>query len=392
MRSTTVAGNRPLKILLVSSSFFPKIDGSTRCVYDHARGLAAEGNVVYLITRGIEGTRRAEDLEGIRIRRTSVSYRSGTPLDRLRMMLEQVVSIMALNRRVRFDVIHAHGYSSGFAALLCRYLYRVPLVITTHGTELLWPKRLWWKSEAEVELGLLFERFVLEHCDVVIAQSDGVKQYMLRIYSPDLEGKIRIVHTGVDHRKFQPPSRVTPSRVILFVGALSEIKGVGGLIDSFAQVHRDIPESKLVLVGAGPRGGYYREYVDKLGLRDSVRFEGAVRDDARLARLYSDSDIVVLPSNVGGPVSCTIMEGLSCGRAVISTNVPGGIPDVLDGGVGLLIERGDWNALTEDLRRLLTDGKFLSMTETRARTAVEEKYTLDSMISKLTEIYAEVSR
>jgi hypothetical protein len=32
------------------------------------------------------------------------------------------------------------------------------------------------------------------------------------------------------------------------------------------------------------------------------------------------------------------------------------------------------------------------MTETRARTAVEEKYTLDSMISKLTEIYAEVSR
>jgi len=72
--------------------------------------------------------------------------------------------------------------------------------------------------------------------------------------------------------------------------------------------------------------------------------------------------------------------------------VPGGIPDVLNGGVGLLIERGDWSALTEDLRRLLTDGKLLSMTETRARTAVEEKYTLDSMISKLTEIYAEVSR
>ena len=381
-----------MKVLLVSSSFFPKIDGSTRCVYDHARGLAAEGHVVYLITRGIEGARGTEDLDGIRIRRTSVSFRSGTSLNKLWMMLEQIILIMVLNRRVRFDVIHAHGYSSGFAALPCRYVYRVPLVITTHGTELLWPKRLWWKSEAEVKLGLLFERFVLEHCDVVIAQSDGVKQYMLRIYSPDLEGKIRIVHTGVDHRKFRPPSRVIPSRVILFVGALSEIKGVGGLIDSFAQVHREIPESKLVLVGAGPRGDYYREYVDKLGLRDSVRFEGAVRDDARLARLYADSDIVVLPSNVGGPISCTVMEGLSCGRAVISTNVPGGIPDVLDGGVGLLIERGDWNALTEDLRRLLTDGEFLSMTETRARTAVEEKYTLDSMISKLTEIYTEVSR
>jgi len=381
-----------LKILIVSSSFFPKIDGSTRCVYDHARSLAAAGHVVYLVTRGVEGAKRDENLEGIIIRRTSVSFRFGTPLNKLRMALEQVILIMLLNRRVHFDVIHAHGCSSGFAALPCRYLCRVPLIITTHGTMLLWPRRLWWKSETEVKRGLLFERFVLDHCDVVIAQSEGVKQYMLRIYSPSLEGKIRIVHTGVDHRKFQPPLRANPSRVILFVGALSEIKGVSGLIDSFAQVHREIPESKLVLVGAGPRGSYFREYVDRLGLRDAVRFEGAVRDDARLARLYSESDIVALPSNVGGPISCTIMEGLSCGRAVISTNVLGGIPDVLDGGVGLLIERGDWNALTEDLRRLLTDSEFLSATETRARIAVEQKYTLDSMISKLTEIYAEVSR
>ena len=361
-------------------------------MYDHARGLAAQGNIVYLVTRGIEGAKKAENLDGIRIRRTSASFRSGTPINKLWMVLEQAISIVVLNRRMRFDVIHAHGYSSGFAALLCRYVYGVPLVITTHGTELLWPKSLWWKSETEVKLGLLFERFVLEHCNVVIAQSDGVKQYMLHIYSSELDGKIRIVHTGVDHRKFRPPSRATPSKVILFVGALSEIKGVGGLIDSFAQVHTEVPESKLVLVGAGPRGDYYREYVDKLGLKDSVRFEGAVRDDARLVRLYSDSDIVVLPSNVGGPISCTIMEGLSCGRAVISTKVPGGIPDVLDGGVGLLIERGDWNALAEDLRRLLTDGQLLSTTETRARTAVEQKYTLDSMISKLTDVYKEVGR
>jgi len=389
---TTVTRPRSLKVLLVSSSFFPKIDGSTRCVYDHARGLAADGHVVYLITRGIKGARRDEDLDGIRIRRTSVSFRSGTPLNKFWMMLEQVISIIVLNRRERFDVIHAHGFSSCFAALPCRYLYRVPLIITTHGTELLWPKQLWWKSAAEVKLELLFERFVLGHCDVIIAQSTGVMQYMLQIYSPGLKGKIRIVHTGVDHRKFRPPPRTTPSRVILFVGALSEIKGVSGLIDSFAQVHREIPESKLVLVGTGPRGDHYRQYVDKLGLRDSVRFEGAVRDDVKLERLYSESDIVVLPSNVGGPISCTIMEGLSCGRAVISTNVTGGIPDVLGGGVGLLFERGDWNALTDDLRRLLTDQEFLSTTESRARTAVEERYTLDSMISQLTEIYAEVSR
>ena len=380
-----------MKILLVSSSFYPKIDGSTRCVYDHARALAAEGHLVYLITRGIEGARRAELLEGIRIRRTSLRFRSGTLLNRFWLVIEQALAIILLNRSVRFDVIHAHGYTSGFAALPCKYMYRVPLVITTHGTELLWPRQLWWKSEIEVKLGLLFEKFVLDHCTIIIAQSEGVRQYMLHIYSPRIEGKIRMAHTGVDHRKFLPPSRTSSSRVIMFVGALSEIKGVGGLLEAFQKVHKELQDSRLVLVGTGPRSGYYREFVRKLGLEGAVRFEGAVRDDTKLARLYSDSDIVVLPSNVGGPVSCTIMEGLSCGRAVISTDVPGGIPDVLGGGVGLLIERGDWNALTEDLMRLLTDGEFLSSVEMRARTAVVEKYTLDSMISKLTKIYAEAA-
>ena len=307
------------------------------------------------------------------------------------MVIEQTLSIVLLHRREHFSVIHAHGYSAGFAALMCRFVYRVPLVITTHGTELLWPRKLWWKSVTEVKLGLLFERFVLNHCDVVIAQSEGVRRYMLGIYSSGLAKKIRIVHTGVDHRKFQPPARGGSNKVVLFVGALSEIKGVDGLIDSFAQVHKDLPDAKLVLVGTGPRGDYYRNRVITLGLSDSVRFEGAVRDDSKLARLYSESDIVVLPSNVGGPISCTIMEGLSCGRAVISTNVPGGIPDVLDRGTGLLIERGDWRSLTDALRRLMTDEEFLSMTEKKARTAVLEKYTLDSMIEKLTKIYAELS-
>jgi len=49
-----------LKILLVSSSFYPKIDGSTRCVYDHARKLAQRGNEVYLVTRGIAGSKQEE--------------------------------------------------------------------------------------------------------------------------------------------------------------------------------------------------------------------------------------------------------------------------------------------------------------------------------------------
>ena len=380
-----------MKILLVSSSFFPKIDGSTRCVHDHARKMA-ENNTVYLATRGVPGAPKDQRLDGIHISRTSVEFRSSTLASKASLLLEQMLQILFLERKHRFEVIHAHGYVSGLASLPAKYLYRVPLVITTHGTELLWPRQLWWKGGTEVKLSLIFEKFVLNHCSMIIAQSEGVKDYMIRIYGSRIEKKISMVHTGVDHRKFTAPLITTPSRTVLFVGALSEIKGVSCLLYAFARVHNAIPKSRLLLVGSGPNAGRYKELVTSLNLDDSVEFYGPVRDDAKLVSLYAESDIVVLPSNVGGPVSCTIMEGLSSGRAVISTDVPGGIPDVLGDGVGLLMKREDSEQLAAYLLRLMQDGQYLASFSHIARKTVEEKYTLDSMTSKLTLLYRGLAR
>ncbi|MGD0318414.1 MAG: glycosyltransferase family 4 protein [Nitrososphaerales archaeon] len=379
-----------MKILLVSSSFFPKIDGSTRCVYDHARKLAERGNEVYLVTRGMEGTKQEETFEGIHLRRSSYSFRAGVLSDRVRLMLEQVIMIIMLQRKERFSVIHAHGFTSGLAALPCKYLFGIPLIVTTHGTELLWPRKLWWKTEREIKYTLMFEKFVLNHCDVVIAQSEGVKAYMLRIYGNKLGKKIRIVHTGVDHQKFMVPAKEGGAPQVLFVGALSEIKGLSCLLRAFRTVQGEIPQVGLTLVGSGPRAEEYKEAVRGMKLSGSVRFCGPVRDDARLLDFYRNSDIVVLPSNVGGPISCTILEGLSCGKAVISTNVSGGIPDVLADGVGILMQPEDDFRLASEIRRLITDPEYLRTLEANGRRAVEQRYTLDSMIEELMLLYREV--
>ena len=375
----------------MSSSFFPKIDGSTRCVYDHARKLAERGNDVYLVTRGIPGTKREEIFEGIHVRRSSYEFRGSVLTNRIRLMLEQMLMIILLQRKERFSVIHVHGFTAGLAALPCKFMFGIPVIITTHGTPLLWPKELWWKSMREVKLTLLFERYVLNRCDVVIAQSEGVKTYMMKIYGNFIGKKVRIIPTGVDHLKFTVPAKLGGSPQILFVGALSEIKGVSCLIDAFSTVHAQVPDAKLVLVGSGPRAPYYKKYVENLKLNGSVTFCGSIRDDARLLGLYKDSDIVVLSSNVGGPISCTILEGLSCGRAVVSTDVPGGIPDVLSDGVGVLTRPDDRAQLSSALRRLMTDPEYLKRLQVNARRAVEERYSLDSMIDRLEDLYREVA-
>ncbi len=389
-----------MKILLVSSSFFPKIDGSTRCIYDHARKLVERGHVVYLVTRAVNlkqigsfGTNKYEEFEGIKIFRSATAIRSSTRLSlgKFRLALEQIFIILSLQRRIRFDVIHVHGYSACYAALPCKFIFGLPLVITTHGTELLWPRSVWWKSTAEVMVGLLFEKIALNFCDIIIAQSPGVRHYMLKIYGKSIDKKITIIHTGVDHEKFKAPPKSSGEIQILFVGALSEVKGVNCLLRAFRRIHMESPNTRLVLAGSGPRAERYREAAKEMKLNGSVNFLGAVRSDERLLELYGSSDIVVLPSNVGGPISCTILEGLSCGRAVISTNVPGGIPDVLRKGVGILIEREDEDSLVSEIRKLIFDEEHMNQLQSNARKEVVDRYTLDSMIDKLTALYQRLS-
>lgn len=379
-----------MKILIVSSSFFPKIDGSTRCVYDHARKLS-ESQYVCLFTRGVPGSKRREKIEGINVIRTKTSFRGGTFPAKAILFIEQALGIIMIQRKIGFHVIHAHGYVSALASLLCKIVFGVPLVVTTHGTELLWPKKMRWKGSIEVKLGLILERFILSRCDVVIAQSEGVMSYMLKLYGNNLRERIRIVPTGVDHKKFRVEG-FSNGKVVLFVGALSEIKGLSCLIKSFADVHREIKDARLILVGSGPKIDYYRKLVSELNIEDAVNFLGPIRDDRKLLELYSKSMVVVLPSNVGGPVSCTLLEGMSCGRAVISTNVPGGIPDVLDGGAGILIEPEDPMELASKIKKLMNDEAYFKEISKNARTKVERYYTLDMMIENLLSIYRELVR
>ncbi|MDA4123741.1 MAG: glycosyltransferase family 4 protein [Thaumarchaeota archaeon] len=380
-----------MKVLVVSSSFYPKIDGSTRCVYDHARRLASSGDDVYLATRGMPGIPRSETIEGIKVRRSSYSFRETSLPNKAALIVEQMINIFRLQRKFRFSVIHVHGYVSGLAALPSKYLFRVPVVITTHGTEFLWPRDLWWRTPNQLKLELIFERFVLKNCDIVIAQSEGVERYMIELYGSGIKGKIRIVPTGVDQTKFVAVARTRLSKQVLFVGALSEIKGVSCLLSAFALAHDKYPSSRLRLVGSGPMAKKYKDWVRERHLESSVDFVGPVRDDTKLLSMYEGSDIVVLPSNVGGPVSCTIMEGLSCGRAVISTDVPGGIPDILGGGVGLLMRRGDEAQLASMLEELMADDSFLTELGENARRTVEEKYTLDLMVGQLQAVYGEIA-
>ena len=134
------------------------------------------------------------------------------------------------------------------------------------------------------------------------------------------------------------------------VGRLSEQKNHLRLIEAFARVHAERPDTRLVIVGAGPTAARLRRTRDDLGLAAVITLAGAQRNPfAVLAR----SDCFVLTSDYEGQ-PMVLLEALAIGLPVVSTDfesVTGAIP----GGAALVVRR-DTAAVADGMRAFLRGG------------------------------------
>jgi glycosyltransferase involved in cell wall biosynthesis len=196
----------------------------------------------------------------------------------------------------------------------------------------------------------------------VIAVSDATRRDLVDLLavSPDT---IRVVHNGYDPR-FQPlPASAARHRVrerynlvdpyILHVGTLEPRKNLDMLIRAYAHLRRE-PHIAHGLVLVGDRGWKYEpifRLVEQLGLRDAIRFTGAVPADD-LPALYNAADLFVYPSLYEG-FGLPPLEAMACGTPVVTSNVSS-LPEVV-GDAALLLDPHDEGGLVEAMARGLAD-------------------------------------
>ncbi|GIL27279.1 glycosyltransferase [Actinocatenispora comari] len=140
-----------------------------------------------------------------------------------------------------------------------------------------------------------------------------------------------------------PPNTTT----FVTIGRCSPEKNHARLIRAFADVHRDDPATRLIIVGSGPLFGQLTELVDELGLADSVILAGQQNNPHAIMR---HCDCFVLSSNYEGQ-PMVILEARVLGLPVVSTefaSVRGSLPE----GVGLVVPRTD-EALADGMRAYL---------------------------------------
>ena len=257
------------------------------------------------------------------------------------------------------------------AGLRCKINHLAPEVIYTNGIKshvmaallapwvkgrVVWHLRDFWPGRYA---GFLADRGT----DAIIANSRAVAQDLQkRLRHP---GKITVVHNAVDPEEFSPDGPTPPpgawSKFGLRVGlvaAFARLKGHARFFDAARHIAEEFPQAGFLVVGgeiydSGRAAGYgdcLRRQARESGLEDRVQFTGFQTD---MAPWYRAMDVVVSASVQPESFGRTLLEAMSCGRAVVGPRA-GGIPEfVRHGDNGLLYDMGDSEELAAAVIALL---------------------------------------
>lgn len=174
---------------------------------------------------------------------------------------------------------------------------------------------------------------------------------------------------------------------ILYAGRMVPYKGVDVLLHALVG-----STAVAVLVGDGPlRDGWMRLSRD-LGLEGRVTFAGEV-PGSELTALYHACDVFVLPSVTRAEAFGYVqLEAMACGKPVVSTRLPSGVPWVnRHGETGLTVPPGDIGALRNAIGRLLTDRSLRTRMGAAACVRVRSEFSIERMGNTTAALYNELA-
>ncbi|MEP6772568.1 MAG: glycosyltransferase family 4 protein, partial [Polaromonas sp.] len=196
--------------------------------------------------------------------------------------------------------------------------------------------------------------------------------------------RVEIVINGVPEPTHARRDASETLQRVLFMGNLSERKGVSDLLQALALAGFDASRTEVILAGGGDIDTY-RTKARQLGIEKLVNFAGW-SDQQQVARLMARADVLVLPSYDEG-LPLVILEAMANGVAVICTPV-GEIPSVLTDGVNArFVQAGDADGIARSLQRVLNDPDLRTSLERNGRAIYEQQFSLSHFFVSIARIH-----
>jgi L-malate glycosyltransferase len=346
-----------LKVLFVTE-WYPTAEQPVGGVFvrEHAKAVTRFDDVVVLHIAGEDPTlkrfwqmKQEADrslTEGVPTFR--IWYRR-PPLKKTKYLFHTIAAMKGIHKIMsegfRPDVIHAHVCIAGMPSILLGKAYRIPVVITEHSSIFHRGVSNWPKS-----LVSWFFRFVFRNADLVLPVSHALQ---IEIERYGVRARFQIVPNVVDFSLFSSPGHIKEGdlpKQILFVGLLVPVKGVPHLLQALGRLRKTSGDWLLDIVGDGAARTEYERLTMNLNIGDKVTFHG-LKSKEEVATFMRRADFLVLPS-LWENFPCVLLEAMASGLPIVSTQA-GGIPEIVDEEIGILVPPGDVNKLAEGLSEMM---------------------------------------
>ncbi len=300
------------------------------------------------------------------------------------LYLSLVFKIAKLNRRKKIDVINAQWmYPDGVAATYAAKTLGIPVVVSALGCDI----NLYATTAYPVR------RFQIMNTLRTAEQSIAISSAQSKVMSEDLGAdarKLSIVLNGVNQDLFRIQNRdecvrkfsLDPAnQYILYVGRLSDEKGIIPLLKAIGILHKENldPRVKLLVIGNGELWDECQALANALGITDRVIFKGE-RPYSEIVDWMGAATLHCLPSYREGCPN-VVLEALASGRPVIATRV-GSVPEVLRESNGVIAEPGDESSIAAAIKK----GLQTSWNEQDIRASVKD-FTWQKMADRYKSIF-----
>lgn len=249
-----------------------------------------------------------------------------------------------------YDLSHSFfTVPCGFISLLLRWRYGLSYIVSLRGSDVPgYSDRFTWLYKLITPI----ITFIWRRSDQVIANSQGLKELALRSASRQTIG---VIYNGIDTDQFRPADKPTGGRFVITPGAsrITDRKGLNYLVAATLLLVGKYPQLLLKIMGDGNAREKLEQQVKNAKLEKHVRFVGRIPHE-EVVPYYQEASVFVFPSLNEG-MSNAMLEALSCGLPIISTNTGGASELVRDGENGFIINFKDAKDIADKIEQLIKD-------------------------------------
>ncbi|MBA82964.1 glycosyltransferase family 4 protein [Leeuwenhoekiella sp.] len=283
--------------------------------------------------------------------------------------IQDILNFRRLLKKNKIAIVHSWDYKSNYLEALTAKLAGVKYVYTKKNNG--WSRR--WRLKS----------FFSSH---IVYDNPEMKERFFG--SLIFKNRLSFIPHGVDTDIFKPITAVPHENFnIVCIGNIGANKNQLFLIEALKYL-----PSKVVLHLYGKEDKNYRKeldgYIADNNLNSRIFFNGFV-DNRDIPEVLSNMDLFVLPSlNEGLPVS--ILEALSCGVPVLSSDSGGGAKFILEKGGGYLFDLETPESLIKHLKRLVQSPNELASLAKEGRKNIVTNFSIQNELAAYEKLYVKM--